>query len=260
MTNILTIAGSDSSSGAGIQADLKTISSLGGYGVCTITAITSQNSQGVIHTKVLPVDIVEKQLDAILSDIKIDVIKIGMLGSKEIVSMLSHKLKKLTIPIVLDTVILSSSGYRLLENDALDLMKNELFPISSLITPNIKEAEMLSGLKIENKDDMRKAIQHIKADNILLKGGHLKTDALDILFQRDYNSYEEFTAKRVVFDEVHGTGCTLSSAIATFLSKNYDLFRSVHLAKKYISGAIKHSFDIGYGSKYINHFYKVKNV
>jgi len=260
MKNILTIAGSDSSSGAGIQADLKTISSLGGYGVCAITAITSQNSLGVRDVEAVNGKTIKKQLEAIFDEIKIDAVKIGMVCNKDILKVIIEKLKDLKpTPIVVDTVMVSSSGFPLLDEEALELMKNELFKIATLITPNLKEAEILSGVKIENIEDMKKAIYKIEANNILLKGGHLKGDPIDILFQKDSKKIDRFVSKRVVFEDVHGTGCTLSSAIATFLSQKNSLFDSVKSAKDYIDGAIKNSFKLAGGSRYIDHFYRIKN-
>ncbi len=259
MKNILTIAGSDNSCGAGIQADLKTFASLGSYGVCAITSITSQNSQGVKSSDIVSANILKKQLDTIFEDMDIDALKIGMIGGLQTISVVIETVKKKKdIPIVLDTVFLSSNGYKLLENEAMELFVNELMPNVTIITPNIKEAEILSGADIDSVEDMKIAIKSIKAKNILLKGGHLKGDAVDLLYNNEKITL--FTKKRVAIKEVHGTGCTLSSAIAVYLSMGKSIKEAVKLSKEYITEAIKHSFDIGHGSRYIDHFYKVKNA
>ncbi len=257
MKIVLSIAGSDNSAGAGIQADLKTFAALDVYGLSVVTSVTSQNSLGVSQADTLSAKTVEKQLNTILDDIHIDAIKIGMVCNKTIINILINSLKKIkNIPVILDTVMISSSGYRLLDDEAMELFINGLIPLSTLITPNIYEASQLSKMQILSVSDMKKAIKSIKAPNILLKGGHLKGDATDILFYRD--KFIQFTNKKEILEEIHGTGCTLSSAIAAFLAKGKTMQESVKLAKEYIFGAIKHSFKIGEGARYLNHFYKVE--
>jgi len=256
MKKILTIAGSDSSCGAGIQADIKTISSLGGYGLSVITALTAQNSYGVKKVQAVDSICVKRQLEAIFDDIKIDAIKIGMVCNKEIIYAIIEYIKQFkNIPVVLDTIISSSSGYRLLDEGAMEVFVNELMPICTIATPNIPEAEMLTNSKIDSISDMENRIKNIKAKNVLLKGGHLKGgEAVDILLKNG-NEMVHFFQKRVAKDDVHGTGCTLSSAIAYFLSKEYSLDKAVKLSKDYITEAIKHSFKIGNKTLYLNHFY-----
>ncbi len=257
MKVVLSIAGSDCSGGAGIQADLKTFASLGVYGLSVVTSVTSQNTIGVFQTDSVSAQTVEKQFSTILNDIHIDAIKIGMVCNKEIINTIIKLLDKVkNVPIVLDTIMYSSNGYKLLSDEAMELFIDKLIPLATLITPNIYEASHLSKIQISSISDMKKSIKFIKAKNILLKGGHLEGDATDILYCND--KYMQFTDKREVFDEVHGTGCTISSAITAFLAKGNNIKESVKLAKKYITGSIKYSFNIGKGARYLNHFYKVE--
>ncbi len=251
MKKVLTIAGSDSSCGAGLQADIKTFCSLGVYGLSAVTSITSQNSTGVKDIYHVSPKLLKNQLITILNDIKIDAIKIGMIGSKENIMVLIEVLKDINIPIVLDTVFISSSGSKLLDDEAFELFTKRLIPLATLITPNLLEAEKLTNQKIISLEEMKIAIKNIKAKNILLKGGHLKGDALDLFYDNKHLTI--FNSKRIIFEDIHGTGCVLSSAIATFLAKGYKMEIAIKNAKKYITDAINSSIKIGEEMRYINH-------
>ncbi len=251
MKKVLTIAGSDSSCGAGLQADIKTFCSLGVYGLSTVTSITSQNSTGVKDIYHVSPKLLKNQLITILNDIKIDAIKIGMIGSKENIMVLIEVLKDINIPIVLDTVFISSSGSKLLDDEAFEIFTKRLIPLATLITPNLLEAEKLTNQKIISLEEMKIAIKKIKAKNIFLKGGHLKSDASDLFYDNKHLTI--FNSKRIIFEDIHGTGCVLSSAIATFLAKGYKMEIAIKNAKKYITDAINSSIKIGDGMRYINH-------
>ncbi len=251
MKKVLTIAGSDSSCGAGLQADIKTFCSMGVYGLSVVTSITSQNSMGVQDIHHVPPKLLKNQLITILNDIKIDAIKIGMIGSKENIMVLTEILKDINIPIVLDTIFISSSGSKLLDDEAFEIFTKRLIPLATLITPNLLEAEKLTNQKIFSLEEMKIAIKNIKAKNILLKGGHLKGDALDLFYDNKHLTI--FNSKRIIFEDIHGTGCVLSSAIATFLAKGYKMEIAIKNAKKYITDAINSSIKIGNGMRYINH-------
>ena len=251
MKKVLTIAGSDSSCGAGLQADIKTFCSLGVYGLSTVTSITSQNSTGVKDIYHVSPKLLKNQLITILNDIKIDAIKIGMIGSKENIMVLIEVLKDINIPIVLDTVFISSSGSKLLDDEAFEIFTKRLIPLATLITPNLLEAEKLTNQKIISLEEMKIAIKKIKAKNIFLKGGHLKGDASDLFYDNKHLTI--LSSKRIIFEDIHGTGCVLSSAIATFLAKGYKMEIAIENAKKYITDAINSSIKIGDGMRYINH-------
>ncbi|MDD3050375.1 MAG: bifunctional hydroxymethylpyrimidine kinase/phosphomethylpyrimidine kinase [Candidatus Cloacimonetes bacterium] len=257
MKNIaLTIAGSDSCSGAGIQADLKTFAAHNIYGLSIITSVTSQNSKEVSRIYNLPVSEVEKQFLTLLEDFKIDGIKIGMLGSYKISEVIIEIIKSNAFKhIVLDPVILSSSGHRLLETDGVKLIQKYLFPICSLITPNIQEAEILTGLKITNQSQMVEACRLLAEStgtSILLKGGHLPDSATDLLY--DNGNFFFYRDERINH-EVHGTGCTFSSAICSELINGKTMNQAVESAKKYISECILNSVNFGSGSRLINHLF-----
>jgi hydroxymethylpyrimidine/phosphomethylpyrimidine kinase len=262
MKTVLTIAGSDSIGGAGIQADLKTFIANGVYGMIAITSITSQNTIGVHDVFELPAETVASQLDAVFSDIFPDSVKIGMVSSSEIIKVIAQKLKQYNAKnIVLDTVMVSTSGCPLLRDDAKTSLINELFPLADIITPNIPEAQILSGMEIKTRNDMLVAAKKISdAYNVrvLLKGGHLTDDALDILY--DNGNYSEFTSKRINNTNTHGTGCTLSSAIAANIAKgmNYDI--AVQRAKEYITGALLDGMNLGHGRGPLNHGYLLKSL
>lgn len=255
MKKVLTIAGSDSCGGAGIQADLKTMSALGTYGMSVITAVTAQNTIGV--SEVLEVDkkMVESQLKCIFEDIEVDAVKIGMVSNAEIINAIKVQLLKYKAKnIIVDPVMVSKSGYFLLREEAVDEIK-ELIKIADIVTPNIPEAEVLSGRKINCEEDMKEAaiiISKLGAKNVLVKGGHRCNDANDIL----YSEGKFFTLKgeRIYTKNTHGTGCTLSSAIASYMAKGKAINEAVELAKQYINNAIKNSFSIGKGVGPVGHF------
>ncbi|MCK4442111.1 MAG: bifunctional hydroxymethylpyrimidine kinase/phosphomethylpyrimidine kinase [Sulfurovaceae bacterium] len=242
---VLTIAGSDPYGGAGIQADMKTIHANGGYAFSVSTALTAQNSQGVRSVNIVDASIVKKQIEAILDDIEIDALKIGMLGSREIVQVVIDSIQKYKLKnIVLDTVIISSSGKRLLDKSALDIFISELIPIVDIITPNLLEINTLTNSKFEGTeqeiDSISKALFDIGAKSALIKGGHFQNQnqSIDILIQPNKNS-EIFNSPRIDTTHTHGTGCTLSSAIATYLAQGKDLATSVKLAKDYLTKSLK---------------------
>lgn len=255
----LTVAGSDSSGGAGIQADLKTFAAFNVYGASVITSITAQNTMGVYAVFDIPPDIVGKQFDAVAEDLDIGALKIGMLSSGEIMEVVAEKIKKYGIEkVVLDPVMVAKTGAPLIKDDAIEILKNVMVPLAYVITPNIPEAEILAGMEIKNPIDMKEAAKRIcemGAKNVLLKGGHLKeySKVIDILFDGK-NSYV-FQADRVETKNTHGTGCTLSSAIAAGLAKGRDIFKAVSDAERYISLAIREApknIGHGYGPLYHN--------
>ena len=258
---ILIIAGSDSSGGAGIQADIKTATSLGVYSMAAITAITAQNTMGV--KKIVPIkpkDISE-QIEYTLKDIKPDVIKIGMLHNKEVAKNVIKSLKKYKQKkIIFDPVMVSTSGAKLVNRKCINFIKTKLIKEVYLITPNIPEAEILSGIKINNVDDMilaSKKIMYLGAKNILIKGGHLKSKQVnDILFFK--NKMSIFKNIKIKSKNTHGTGCTLSTAIASLYSCGKTLKNSCYLAIKYVNNAIKTAPNIGKGNGPINHLFKIR--
>lgn len=257
MKKILTIAGSDCSGGAGIQADLKTIAAHDKYGMSIITAITAQNTEGVYGMEAVSLSMVESQFDAVFGDITPDSIKIGMVQNAETIELISRKIKQYRGQnIVIDPVMVSTSGSRLLAEDALTIMKKELFPLGTLITPNIPEAEVLSGIHIETEEDMKIAAKYIfgmTKSAVLVKGGHLKEEALDILY--DGKMYIPYAHSRINTKNTHGTGCTLSSAIACNLADEKSLIDCVEDAKKYLTGALKSNIKIGNGNGPLDHMY-----
>lgn len=257
MKKVLTIAGSDSCAGAGIQADLKTFSAHLVYGMSVITSVTAQNTLGVIDSYDLPIEIIEKQIDAIFQDIEVDSVKIGMLSRISIIVSVTNRLKLYKAKnIVLDPVMISKSGFKLLKDEAVDCLIKYLLPICTLITPNIHEASLLSKIDIKCIEDMKtacKSIYDLGVGNVLIKGGHLEGEAVDILFNG--KEYFEFKGERVNTKNTHGTGCTLSSAIAANLALGLDIVEAVSKSKDYIQKAIEHSFSIGKGVGPVNHFF-----
>lgn len=256
MYKALTIAGSDSSGGAGIQADIKTFMAHKIYGMSVITAITAQNTCGVFAVQEIESDMIAAQLDAIFTDIKPDAIKIGMVSSKPIIEIITDKLKQYDAKnIVLDPVMVSTSGHSLLDNNAQTVLINKLIPMADVITPNIPEAEVLSGLTINSNEMMIQAAveiaKHYKG-NILIKGGHLSEDANDLLYEDGQITW--FKEKRIHTDNTHGTGCTLSSAIASNLAMGLDVATSVKKAKAYVYRALKANLKLGKGNGPINHY------
>jgi len=254
---ILTIAGSDSGGGAGIQADLKTITLLGGYGLSVVTALTAQNTLGVFSIHELPSTFVSEQMDSVLSDIGADVIKTGMLARADIIEVVVKKIKQYGIKtVVVDPVIYSKSGDVLLCEDGRDKLIKRLIPLASVVTPNLLEATILTGLELNSKEDMIKAakkIYRMGAKGVVIKGGHLKGEmAIDILY--DGKRFYEFCSKRIESKNTHGTGCTYASAIATLLAKGDSLPEAVGKAKEFVSLAIENGLDLGKGSGPVNPF------
>jgi len=255
MKVILTIGGSDSSGGAGIQADLKTISAARMYGASVITTVTSQNSMKINDIHVIPPDVVQKQLDAVFSDLEIQTVKIGMLYAKETVETVAQSLKHHSPRnIVLDPLLESSTGTTLLKEDAINSVKNELFPLATVITPNIDEASYFAGMPVTDIPSMKEAaaiLQSFGSSNILITGGHLNAIPSDVLYNG--KKFFVFESQRVVTKNGRGLGCTFSSAIAACLAKGMNIEESVDLAKKYIVKALNHPFNIGSGKGPLNH-------
>ncbi|KAF1085514.1 Hydroxymethylpyrimidine/phosphomethylpyrimidine kinase [Sporotomaculum syntrophicum] len=257
MKTVLTIAGSDSCGGAGIQADLKTFSALGTYGMSVITAVTAQNTMGVINVREMDVEIVRDQIDCLFDDIMIHAVKIGMVSSVEIIETIGSCLRGRTdTPIVLDPVMVSKSGCHLLRPESTEALSKVLFPLAEVVTPNLFEAEVITGQKINNIDGMEEAavkIHDLGARNVVVKGGHLAGDAVDVLYDGLHFDYLKGT--RFDTPNTHGTGCTFSSAIAAYLAGGFSVPEAVREAKKYISGAIENSFALGHGVGPTHHFY-----
>lgn len=246
---ILTIAGSDSSGGAGIQADLKTIHAHHMYGMSVITSITAQNTTGVYGIDDVSPEFVEKQIDAVFGDIRPDAVKIGMVSNVEIIKMIVKKLKEYKPDIIVaDTVMVSTSGCMLIEEEAKRVLSKELFPIADIITPNVPEAEVLSGIEIRTENDMEKAAEILSKNNkaVLIKGGHMAGEANDLLRVNHQNYW--YKAMRVNNDNTHGTGCTLSSAIACEMADGKDICDAVKAAKRYVYHAISAGLNLGNGS------------
>lgn len=253
----LAIAGSDSGAGAGIQADLKTFSALGVYGTTVITAITAQNTLGVQAMEVVSEGMVRKQIEAVLTDIGADAVKIGMLGSLGNIKAAAVMLRYYQARnIVLDPVLASTSGFRLLPVVAIDALMEQLLPVVRMVTPNLAEAEILSGLKITDVNDMKQAAAAIYQKGsgmVLVKGGHLTGAPIDVFY--DGNDFVFLEGERIPSENTHGTGCTLSSAIAAFLAKGLEPLSAVRAAKQFISDAIRHSLKIGSGKGPVNQFF-----
>jgi len=249
MKKILTVAGSDSSGGAGIQADLKTITLMGEYGLSVITALTAQNTQGVFGICPVPLDFISSQWEAIVSDIEIDAIKTGMLGDEKVISLICQKIKKSKIPIrVFDPVMVAKSGASLLTPSGRKALVKELLPLATIITPNIPEAQIICGFSIRTEEDMKKSAQKIYqlgAKNVLIKGGHKKGKAVDVLY--DGKEFFLFSHPRIDTIHTHGTGCTLASAIAVELARNTPVPEAVEKAKEFITSAIRYAFPLGKG-------------
>lgn len=263
MKKVLTIAGSDCSGGAGIQADLKTMTALGVYGMSVITSLTAQNTTGVSGIFDADADFVAAQIDAVFSDIRPDAVKIGMVSNAKLIETIALKLREYRASdIVLDPVMVATSGSKLLALDAEKKLVECLVPLALLITPNIPEAEVLSGSKIVTKDDMFAAAEKIAKTcncNVLLKGGHLADCADDLLYMTD-DSCRWFKSEHIDNTNTHGTGCTLSSAIACGLACNMSLPDSVNMAKEYVSGALRSDLNLGKGSGPLNHCWSLRNT
>jgi len=262
MKTALTIAGSDSSGGAGIQADIKTMTVLGVYAMSAITALTAQNTTGVADILEVTPDFLAKQLDCVFTDIYPDAVKIGMVSSVELIETISDRLEFYNAKnIVVDPVMVSTSGSKLIRDDAIETLKRRLFPQAVLLTPNIPEASVLSGIPIENETDMIKAAEIISNEHgcaVLCKGGHSMEGANDLLYYN--NKYKWFYGEKIDNKNTHGTGCTLSSAIASCLAKGMDLETSIKSAKEYVTGALKAMLDLGKGRGPLNHLWNLRRM
>lgn len=258
----LTIAGSDSSGGAGIQADLKTMLANGVYGMTAITALTAQNTVGVTAISEVSPEFLKAQIDAVFTDIFPHAVKTGMVANAELTEIISERLSFYNAKnIVVDPVMIATSGARLISEEAVETLKKKLIPLATVITPNIPEAEVLSGMKIADKADMEKVAEHIwkvYSCAVLLKGGHSINNANDLLYENNETTW--FEGVRIDNPNTHGTGCTLSSAIASNLAKGHSLKDSVQLAKEYISGALSAMLDLGKGSGPIHHGFPLDNT
>lgn len=258
----LTIAGSDCSGGAGIQADIKTMLANNVYAMSAITALTAQNTTGVTGIMEVTPQFLEKQLDAVFTDIFPDAVKVGMVAEANLVSTIARKLKEYHAKnIVVDTVMVSTSGTKLISDEAIETLKKELLPMADIITPNIPEGEVLSGMQIKTSEDMIAAAKKISEEHkvsVLLKGGHNINDANDLLYRE--GSYQWFPGKRIDNQNTHGTGCTLSSAIAANLAKGCSMEEAVEKAKEYISGALSAGLNLGKGSGPMDHGWKMEKT
>jgi len=261
---VLAIAGSDSGGGAGIQADLKTISALGCYGMTAITALTAQNTLGVHGIHAVPPGFIEDQIEAVLSDMGADAVKIGMLFSPELIEAVARQLRKHTVRnIVLDPVMVAQSGDKLLQDEAIEALTALLFPLADVVTPNIPEASVLLHRKIDGADQIASAacdIARFGSRSVLVKGGHLQSgESLDVLYLTESQRALSLTGERIATSNNHGTGCTLSSAIASFLALGKNLEEAVRSAKVYIGEAMSEGahYRLGKGSGPVHHFYNV---
>ncbi len=255
----LTIAGSDSGGGAGIQADLKTFAAFGVFGTSAITAITAQNTQAVTSVQEIDLEVIAAQIDAVISDIRIDVVKTGMLSSAAIVELVAQKAKEHRFEkLVVDPVMVAASGARLLREDAVESIRNQLLPLATVVTPNLPEAEVLTGVEINSLPEMEEAARRIHAlgpNYVVIKGGHLENaeHSDDLLF--DGESFETFSAHRIKTTSNHGTGCTFASAVASGLAHGHTVNRSIADAKAYVTAAIANAFPVGHGHGPLNHFH-----
>lgn len=260
MKTALTIAGLDCSGGAGIQADIKTMTANGVYAMSAVTALTAQNTTGVYGIMESTPEFLANQLDCIFTDIYPDAVKTGMVSSKELIRVIVGKFKQYKVKnIVVDPVMISTSGSKLLTDDAMEVLKNELLPLATVITPNIPEAQVLTGMTITTAEDMEQAAMLIKDSygcDVLVKGGHSINDANDLLYTGGKMTWVQ--GRRVNNPNTHGTGCTLSSAIASNLAKGCDLVKAVEKAKNYIFFALADGMDLGQGSGPLNHAFDIK--
>ena len=255
---VLTIAGSDSGAGAGIQADLKTFAALGVYGTSAITAITAQNTREVTQVLELSPGLVAAQIDAVVSDIGADATKTGMLATAEIIETVADKVREHDLqPLVVDPVMISKSGDRLLLHDAVQAMRELLLPLATILTPNLPEAEVLLGHHLASWDDIRDGAQELVsmgAQAVVMKGGHREGPATDLFY--DGHGFHEFTTARVDTTDTHGTGCTFAAAIAAGLAKKTDLRGAVALAKAYVTKSLQSAYPLGHGQGPVHHFHR----
>ena len=260
---VLTIAGSDSGGGAGIQADLKTISAIGCYGMSVITALTAQNTKGVTGIHAVPPSFAEEQMEAVFTDIGADAVKIGMLYSAELIKVVARQLKKHNADkIVLDPVMVAQSGDKLLQDDAIEAIKEHLMPLAEIVTPNLPEAKVLLGRELQGTEEMQDAARDLasyNSKNILIKGGHLNDDnSTDFLYLTREDRFVVLKGDRIKTRNNHGTGCTMSSAIASYLAKGHNIESAVRKAKRFITEAIRagSKYKLGHGHGPVHHFYQ----
>ena len=263
MRIVLTIAGSDSSGGAGIQADLKTLAAYGVYGASAVTAITVQNTTGVMSSVVLAADLVTAQIEAVAADLQIDAVKIGMLGTAAVVEAVAAAIEALDLPqLVVDPVMISKSGARLLDEDGIGMLRSELLPRAMVVTPNIPEAEVLSGRRIESLEQARAAAYEIcklGASAVVVTGGHAAGDRItDVLF--DGAMFTELHTTRIDTPNTHGSGCTFASSIAANLALGHSVVDAVVNAQAYVTGAIEHALAIGHGHGPLDHFWRSRSA
>ncbi len=260
MKKVLAIAGSDSSGGAGIQADIKSISANQAFAMTVITAITAQNTRGVMSIENVSNEMIQKQLEAIYEDIIVDAIKIGMVSRESTIKIIANHLDKFKAKVVLDPVMVSKSNHLLLEKVAIESLIVDLIPKAFLITPNLMEARELTGVDINNFGDMKRAaikLHKLGAKNILIKGGHLPgPEAIDLLYSE--GKFHTFSSEFINTNNNHGTGCTLSSAIASNIANGQSLYQAVKHAKEYITDTLRYGFKIGQGVGVLHHLYKLK--
>lgn len=253
----LTIAGSDSGGGAGIQADLKTFAALGVYGLSALTAVTVQNTLGVRAAQGLPAELVEAQIDAVLEDIGADAAKTGMLSTSAIIEVVANCVSRWNLRLVVDPVMVAKGGDQLLQPEAITTLSTVLLPLAEVVTPNLFEAEVLTGQRIETLDDMRAAAQVIHTlgpRHVVVKGGHRAADPVDVYF--DGERFIELRAERIATPHTHGTGCTFSAAIAAFMARGLPVDTAVSGAKNYITEAIRHAPGLGGGHGPVGHFWE----
>jgi hydroxymethylpyrimidine/phosphomethylpyrimidine kinase len=254
----LTIAGSDSGGGAGIQADLKTFSALGVFGMSAVTAITAQNTLGVTAVHEIPAEIVAAQIDAVVTDIGVDAAKTGMISNSEIIRGVAAKVREHGIStLVVDPVMVATSGDRLLREDAVEALRTELLPLATVVTPNLPEAAVLTGREVSSLEGMReaaRAIVGLGVRSVLVKGGHLDGDAVDLFY--DGSAFTELPGRRIQTTSTHGTGCTLASAIAALLARGEPLESAIGNAKVYVTAAIERAYPIGHGHGPVHHFHR----
>ncbi|MFD1363621.1 bifunctional hydroxymethylpyrimidine kinase/phosphomethylpyrimidine kinase [Lentibacillus salinarum] len=252
----LTIAGTDPSGGAGIQADLKTFQELKTYGMSIITSVVAQNTTGVQDVQHITVPMIKQQLDSVLSDIPFQAFKTGMLANVDIMNAISNKISGLAIPYIMDPVMVTTSGDTLISEDSRDYLRESLLPLTTLVTPNVPEAEVIIGETIETSEDMQRAAKRIVhefgAGAALVKGGHMQGKAVDFLYAGE--KMHTFSAERIDTKNTHGTGCTYSAAITAYLSQGYKLSDAVQQAKDFVTAAIRGAFSIGHGSGPTNHW------
>ena len=264
--SVLTIAGFDGSGGAGIQADIKTISALGCYATSVLTALPVQNTQGVKNIFSIPLKAVAEQMETILEDIVPDAIKIGMVHTPELVEVIVEKLQEYkNIPIVFDPVMVATSGHHLIEEETINAIIEKLFPIADILTPNMDEAAILSKTKVATLKDMQLAGERIKklgCKNILLKGGHQKTEIITSLLVDESNTYHSFEFNKIETKNTHGSGCSLSSAIASFLAQGKSMYEAVDLGQQYVYNAIRYGANTktGKGNGPLNHFFNPQKL